>query len=193
MTSPLGIIKSYLRGQQKDWDLNLGCLGAAYRASVHESTGLTPNMVMLGREVRLPLEVTLNTGKAINTTSYGEYVSRLRDHLQRACALTRKHLTSKTARQKESYESKQRFRPYHKGDYVWYASEINQLHITPKLRNPYDGPYLVVECITQLNYWVQFNERGTTRVVHYNKLKPYGGTKVLKWAKAALRRSKRNN
>lgn len=52
------MIKSYIRGEQRDWDLYLGCLSGAYRATQHESTGLTPNLLMLGREVRLPSDVT---------------------------------------------------------------------------------------------------------------------------------------
>lgn len=54
----LGMIKSYIRGEQRDWDLYLGCLSGAYHATQHESTGLTPNLLMLGREVRLPSDVT---------------------------------------------------------------------------------------------------------------------------------------
>ena len=51
------IPKSYIRNDKTDWDLHLGCLGAAYRSSVHETTGVTPNLLMLGREVRMPSEV----------------------------------------------------------------------------------------------------------------------------------------
>jgi hypothetical protein len=40
--SLLSMIKSFLRGEQTGWDLNLGCLADAYRATPHESTGLTP-------------------------------------------------------------------------------------------------------------------------------------------------------
>jgi hypothetical protein len=50
------MINSFLRGEQINWDMNLGCLAGAYRASPHESTGLTPNLLMLGREIILPYE-----------------------------------------------------------------------------------------------------------------------------------------
>jgi transposase InsO family protein len=56
--SLLSMIKSFLRGEQTNWNMNLGCLEGAYRASPHESTGLTPNLLMLGREIRLSYEVT---------------------------------------------------------------------------------------------------------------------------------------
>lgn len=48
------MIKAYICGEQKDWDLYLGCLAGAYRATTNESTKLTPNRLMIGREVRLP-------------------------------------------------------------------------------------------------------------------------------------------
>ena len=44
----LKMIKVYLKGQQTDWDKHLGFLAGAYRGSIHESTGLTPNLMMLG-------------------------------------------------------------------------------------------------------------------------------------------------
>ena len=48
------MIKAYLVDEGENWDKHLGCLAGAYRATVHESTGFTPNMLFLGREVRLP-------------------------------------------------------------------------------------------------------------------------------------------
>ena len=46
------MIKCYIRNEQTNWDRNLGCLAAAYRSTPQESTNLTPNLLMLGREVR---------------------------------------------------------------------------------------------------------------------------------------------
>ena len=37
---------------QSDWDIQLPYIMAAYRASRHSATGMTPNFLMLGREVR---------------------------------------------------------------------------------------------------------------------------------------------
>jgi hypothetical protein len=51
------MIKSYLRGEQTNWDVNLGCLAGAYRATPNESTGLTPNLLLFGREIRMPYEI----------------------------------------------------------------------------------------------------------------------------------------
>ena len=45
------MIKAYLCQEQDEWDLHLGCLAGAYRATPNESTGLTPNLLTMGREV----------------------------------------------------------------------------------------------------------------------------------------------
>ena len=45
--SLLRMIKAYVRGEQENWGLNLGCLAAAYRACPHVSTGLSSNLLML--------------------------------------------------------------------------------------------------------------------------------------------------
>jgi hypothetical protein len=52
------MIRSYLCGEQTNWDLNLGFLAGAYRASPNETTGLSPNLLMLGREVLMPYDLT---------------------------------------------------------------------------------------------------------------------------------------
>ena len=42
------IIKSYIKEDKSEWNLYLGCFGAAYRSSVQESACLTPNLLQNG-------------------------------------------------------------------------------------------------------------------------------------------------
>jgi transposase InsO family protein len=44
---------------QRDWDERLPLVMAAYRASPHSSTGLSPNRLFLGRENRMPLDLIM--------------------------------------------------------------------------------------------------------------------------------------
>ncbi len=87
------MIKAYLKGEQREWDRHLGCLAAAYRATPHESTGCTPNLLMLGREVRLPAEVMFGshtiTGESVAT--YGDYVDKLKETMHHAHEIARKY------------------------------------------------------------------------------------------------------
>lgn len=185
------MIKAYLKGQQLDWDRRLGCLAAAYRATVNESTGLSPNLIMLGREVRLPAEIMFGSRKidpSQGFATYGDFVWSLRDRMQHAHDVTRTHLELSATRQKEYYDLRSTLQVYHPGDLVWCLSALKQLKITPKLRNPYEGPYLVLKKFNELNYLVQFGANGPQRVMHYNKLKPHHGDGRLTWVRTAMRR-----
>ena len=51
------MFRATLQRPQGEWDVATPFLTAAYRATPHASTGLTPNRVMLGREVSLPIDV----------------------------------------------------------------------------------------------------------------------------------------
>ena len=78
----VGMIKSYFRGQQQNWDQHLGCLAAAYQATPHKSTGMTPNLLIFGREVRMPIEIMLGSSRVPTgeeVTSYGDYIENLRE------------------------------------------------------------------------------------------------------------------
>ena len=81
-------MKSYLDldvHKQTDWDKNLGCLAMTYRSTPQESTKFTPNMIMLGREVKLPLQMVFT--KLVNSeecSTYGNYLYDLRENLYRS-------------------------------------------------------------------------------------------------------------
>jgi hypothetical protein len=44
---------------QRDWDIHVPYALAAYRATIHDSTGYTPNLLFLGRENRAPLDLLM--------------------------------------------------------------------------------------------------------------------------------------
>lgn len=47
----------FVNENRTNWDDHLPYLMMAYRATVHESTKCTPNLVMLGKEIALPIDV----------------------------------------------------------------------------------------------------------------------------------------
>ena len=103
------MIKAYLKGQDREWDRNLGCLAAAYRSSQHESTGVSPNLLMLGREVRIPAEIMFGSGTSHvgeTVTSYSEYIDLLKTRMQQAHELTRTHLGTVAAKEKKTHDFK---------------------------------------------------------------------------------------
>ena len=54
---------------------------AAYRASRHDATGYSPNMLMMGRKTRMPVDIVYGTPNELNTTSYDGYAGELQERL----------------------------------------------------------------------------------------------------------------
>ncbi|CAG2193224.1 unnamed protein product [Mytilus edulis] len=181
--SLLAMIKSYLCGEQTDWDLNLGCLAGAYRSTPNESTGLTPNLLMLGREIRLPLEVTLGTSQCVSNDilTPGEFVHNSKGRLEKAHIVARKHLANNAQRRKNYYDNKVNLVIYQNFDKVWYLHGTRKEGISPKLQPLYMGPCLITRKLNDLNYKIQLDSTGTCKVVNHDKLKPYRGENIPKW------------
>ena len=62
-----------IRENQSDWAFQLPYVVAAYRATPHKSTGLTPNQLMFGREFEMPIDLMIGQPKDENRVTYGEF------------------------------------------------------------------------------------------------------------------------
>ena len=186
--SILRMIKAYLCGQQENWDLNLGCLAAAYRACPNKTTRLSPNLLMLGRELRIPSELMYG-GQCNNSDqeikSYGDYIEYLKQRIRHAHEIARKNLTSGARRQSEIYDAKLAVYTYKLGDVVWAEKTSIRPGLSPKLQPLYHGPCLIVEKYNDLVYRVQLSKWGVCQVLHHNKMKPYEGVNIPRWLKRA--------
>ena len=182
------MIKAYLKGEQKNWDLNLGCLAAAFRATPSASTKFTSNMLMLVREVRIPGEIRCgidldSTCRPLN--SYDEYVDRLCACMQVAHDIARKHLEKVTVWHKYTHDVKIEHNRYENGESVWYLHKKRVPGISPKLQPAY-LLCVVLKRLSDGNYLIGL-EGGSQRFVHHDKLKKYEGGKKQTWMEKAVR------
>ena len=51
------MIRNFVSANKQVWDEHMGLLLAAYRSTPHFATGFTPNMMMLNKEVNLPVDL----------------------------------------------------------------------------------------------------------------------------------------
>lgn len=167
-------------------------LAAAYRASPNASTGLTPNLLMLGKEVRLPAELMFgsSTTNSEHITSYGEYVDQLKSRLQKSHNVARKYLETYSKRQKDMYDTNAFTYGYKTGDVVWCLNESRKPGISPKLQPAYYGPCVITEKIDDLRFKVQSEQRQVPIVMNHNKLKIYEGQNTPHWIKTLVKKLK---
>ena len=76
------MIKYFLKGEKDQWDKHLGCLAGAYHWTHHQSTGFSPNLMMLGREVWSPTELHFGSTLHKAYSTYGQFVTKLKETLQ---------------------------------------------------------------------------------------------------------------
>ena len=171
---------------QKDWDQYLPYVGFAYRASVQASTGESPNMMMLGREVNLPVDLVLGAvphEKELDT----EYADDLRERIRTIHERARYALEMSARRQKKNYDRLVHGPTYKQGQFVWLYDTKRKIGLSKKLSLPWEGPYLVVQVLSDVTVRIQRSARGKPKVVHIDRLKLYEGPELVSWRYKAPR------
>ena len=166
---------------QKDWDDQLAFATFAYRTVPHASTGETPNMLMLGREVLLPVDLTTASPAAEGTEPQTDFAMDLRNRMQDAHDRARLHLKGSARHQKKTYDRGTNDAGLKEGQFVWLYNHAKKKGLSPKLVSRWQGPYLILDKLSNVTYRIQLKPRGRMQVVHFDRLKPYSGEPLQSW------------
>ena len=175
------MISSYISDTQDDWDENRPLLMLAYRASIHETTGVSPAMMMFGRELTLPVDMTLGRPIREDRLCATEHAYQLEEKLLEIHDFARKHLNISSESMKRRYDVKIHKVPYQVNDAVWYYYPKRKVGFNVKLQRPWKGPYRVVERLNDVLFRIQSGPKAKPIVVHHDKLKPYLGEDKPDW------------
>jgi hypothetical protein len=153
-------LRKVVASHQRDWDERIPLFFLAYRASTHDTTGLTPAKLMFGRELPLPCDLLfgLPPDKELPATDYATDTHNY----------ARQHMKLASDRMKTRYDKLANFAGYHEGDRVWLYRPTRTKGKSPKLQSSWDGPYKVVTRINAV-YKIQRNPR-SRMVVHLDRL-----------------------
>jgi hypothetical protein len=114
--------------QRRDWDTRLLIFLLAYRASTHESTGVTPASVVLGRELWLACDL-LFLAPPDNERPTINHAIDLSDHLHDIHYYTRQHLKLASDRIKTRYDR------YQECGKMWLYRTSHMKRKSPKLQS----------------------------------------------------------
>ncbi|XP_061183319.1 uncharacterized protein LOC133191588 [Saccostrea echinata] len=76
------MLSAFANEHHSDWDIYLPYVMMAYRASVHETTGFTPNYLMLGREVSAPLDIMYDMPNAVKCIPSNQWAWNLKKTME---------------------------------------------------------------------------------------------------------------
>ena len=170
------------RHGQTDWDQHIPTILMAYRSAEHEATGYTPAQLMIGRDLRLPLDLLMERppdDRDECTTS--EFVRRQRDSMRTVRAQVEGNLRISADTMKQRKDIKATLEPLEEDDQVWLYNPKRRKGQSPKLSSPWEGPYRVVTKLSAVTYRIQRNRHSACKVVHFNRLWKMKGSPRFSW------------
>ncbi|MCG8112562.1 MAG: DDE-type integrase/transposase/recombinase [Candidatus Thiodiazotropha taylori] len=164
------LLSAFVNAEHSDWDERLPYVLMAYRSSVNETTGYTPNMMMLGREVTVPLDIQF--ANALDTKAiHSEFVQNLQETMEQAHEFAREHIGTEMGRQKRNHDSKLSWEKFSVGDEVYVYFPRGQPGRSPKFRSDWYGPFVVTSKLSDITYMVKNKATGSKHVVHVDRMK----------------------
>ena len=171
---------------QQDWDRYIPFATAAYRSTVHETIQETPNMMMFGREVTHPVDLSCEQATSeLNT----DYAQDLRNRMDSMYSRVTEQSDKNLRRQKRNYDRHTNDETYTVGQFVWLRHDQRKKGISPKLTNRWDGPFRVITKLSNVTYRIQQTPRTPQKIVHYDRLKLYEGPELDAWKKPKTQRT----
>ena len=155
-----------------DWDDVLPFFLMAYRASKHKSTGFSPNKMLYGNKIKLPLEAYAPESPVSKTFKAPEYVDHIQNMLKKSHAIAMEHLKKAVEYQQRSYLNRLKPHAYQLKEPVWSRRPVFIKGQCPKLLSFWTGPYYIVEILSDVVYRIQKSGRCHSQVVYHNQIKP---------------------
>ena len=180
------MLAKYVRFDQKNWDDCIDFVAMAYNATPHQSTGISPFRMIFGEEMRMPLDVITAEDLCDNCSEYvneHDYVTKLRENLERIHRIARDSLSVSAERQKRHYDKNVKRLEYDQGDLVRRYQPRTSKGVKKKLSRLWTGPWVIVEKLTDVLYKIKHSQTSPPSIVHADNLKLYRGNVVPKWYK----------
>lgn len=151
------------------WDQHLDYCVAAYNRTIHSSTLDSPFFLLRGRDALEPTDLR----PPMRYRSLTDENNLFPQQWHNALELARAHIIIGQGKQKEYYDRNSRICQFQAGDKILLRILHPQVG---KFVMRYEGPYVVTEKLSELNYVVRKIDSDSPFVVHVNRMKKWTGT-----------------
>ena len=175
------MLASYVGNHHQDWDRWLPEFRLAINTAVHETTGVTPAVLAMGRNITGPLERLIHKAPSPNTPAY----NTLHAHTQLMKEVER-HVGVAKARQARYYNIRRKDVHFAVGNLVWLRSHPlskASAKFSAKLAPRWSGPVKVEKKLGPVNYQVRWlTDKVRVDTVNVVDLKPKAHCQLVKVA-----------
>jgi len=138
------VLAKTVEANQRDWDIWLPYVMAAFRATRHDTTGYSPNFLVLGRETRAPLDLVYVSPEEENDGNYNRFVEQKRERLVTVYNEVRQHMQRSAEKNKRYYDLGLMPKKFEVGQWVLYFNPRKLRGKQVKWCRQFKGPYLVI-------------------------------------------------
>ena len=168
----LSMIHAHASKDPLHWDRNLHHITLFYNATKHSATNIEPNRIMFGRNIEMPLDVTMPEDPEVQARTPIEYVRNLERELRAAYIATRTHLHRAATAQKKYYDRTSHLYKYKEGDVV-KLRRFRKEPGTGKYADRYEGPYFILDVLGEVTFRIVKDQDSRGKVVHHDHILPY--------------------
>ena len=169
--------KSIDQRTQSDWDDWLPLVQFSYNTSIHTCTGIQPFELQFGRESKTLLDLVVS-GPSLKSRdkSARECLEKLKTQVGKQIKVAQEMISKNMLKQKASYDQRENFRQYERGELVMLREYACKKGLKPKLmKEKWSGPWKVVCRKSEVTYRIAkgTGKRRRKVVVHHDRLKIY--------------------
>ncbi|CAG2218208.1 unnamed protein product [Mytilus edulis] len=165
------MLTAYVDEHHSNWDCLLPYVMMAYRSAQHETTGCTPNRMMLGREVATPVDLMYDVPDYLKKIPQNRWAWELQERMEEAHHFVRKHVGQEMVRQKKYYDKQLNWCKFRKDDQVYVFFPIRKAGHSPKFTSYWRGPFRVLKEYSDVNYLINCGRRGRPQVIHVDRMR----------------------
>ena len=169
------MLAKFIDEDQTNWCVILTYVLMAYLTYVHESTVFTPQYLVSGHEILLPLDLMYRPPPSTTPIDVHDWVSQKEEAFRQAYELVRRNATTQQRRRNNLYNKRVHGPTYKEDEHVLLHYPVVQPGKSPKLSGPWRGPYEISKCLNTVKYKIKELTTGKVQVVHYDRLKRYHG------------------
>jgi len=105
---------------QRDWDIRLPYVMAAFRAILYDTTGYSPNFLVLERKTRALPDLVYGSPEEENDGNYERFVEQMQERLVTAYTEVRQHMQRSAEKNKRYYDLNLRPKKFEVRQWVLY-------------------------------------------------------------------------
>ena len=129
------MLSLFVKDHQRDWDVHVPMVMIAYCSTIQETTSVSPNKMMMGREVNMTIDWLFGGPVEAKEATYGsKYVAELQEKLKLGHEWAGIHLKKGTERPKKLYDLKITSQGYKRVQFVWVNTPYKKKGLSPKLQ-----------------------------------------------------------